>query len=584
MCSYDHHAAIYFLLLERLRQHRSSVLPQSNLQDSCKQQGETKRRPSTIAEQAMRKLGLNHTQDVRRTPEEFRPTETLRQEPPRPELPRPELLRGELPRPELPRSDIPRPDLTRTDLTRPDLPRADLLRTEPPRMTHPPFRELPPVLPQAQVFPTEVVTNDAQSFTYCSPRYTTSSFGSFSSSGPTYTPGIVPQYSSSTDEGVETDIEDSSSQRSHQRLSYASSSSSSGVGVHNKSLSQHLSSDSSCSSSHQSNFSTFESSFEYQFESELGSSLPSCTGTDVPPATSNQVVISTSAIHPGVYVSSDHRSWYRHHPVGNHYKLSRKMTRSPVDFREGRRASDGLVAQNEPGTNPKPSVVPNMAFNSQKLNETGKAKGVMELHLVQKEHQALKCLYQGTSQEESSQRQVQHAEYRRDDPGRQSKRISLPEAFPESDMLGSKAPLQQQLMQHRLLQQKRQILQKQGALQQSATDPRRPVFRQASYKLAQQTPILPPLHCDTEFPPIVEDSSNGSCSHREEQLHSIIGQSSSRLSPALPAEEPLLDPSNEAWSSLHASLASCQIADPQDILPWQSSIYQPASWNQVFHQ
>lgn len=59
-------------------------------------------------------------------------------------------------------------------------------------------------------------------------------------------------------------------------------------------------------------------------------------------------------------------------------------------------------------------------------------------------------------------------------------------------------------MQHRLLQQKRQILQKQCAMTHQAGNnagvpndahslSRRQMLRQASYKIAQQQPVLPPL-------------------------------------------------------------------------------------------
>lgn len=387
------------------------------------------------------------------------------------------------------------------------------------------------------------------------------------------------QYSSSTDEGVETDPDESSP---HQRLSYASSSSSSGVS-NNKSLSQHLSTD-SCSShvsSLQSNYSTFESSLDYQYE-DLGSSLPSCTSQGSKPMTEN-TVISTSAIHPSAYVSSDgNKSWCKPGPSASHFK--RKITRSPVDFREGRRASDGLVAQAGDNTSLSPPINTNVAFNSQKLNESGKTKGVMELHLVQREHQALKTLYQSSvPQEELVQRQLQHTEYRQRDSERQQnlpKRISLPENFTfpsgqsiEGDLLSIKAPLQQQLMQHRLLQQKRQILQKQGAFQQG--DPmllnRRQMLRQASYKLAQQTQIVPPLPIQADFPPITEDTSNGRL-HNEE--------------------------ASQDWNSLPNSFASCQIAEPgqawpmqqENAQPWQPSLYSSTSsqpvpaWSQVLHK
>ena len=502
--SYDHHAAIYFLLLERLRQQRSTFTipqqpqpqtqpqPQQQQQDSTKvSSGETKRRPSTIAEQAMRK---------------------------QPESPY--------------RRHCYTPDSMAREI-------------------------------QIQQTMQQIAHQKEEEYYY--QRY----FG-------------YQQYSSSTDEGVETDLEESSPQ---QRLSYASSSSSSGVS-NNKSLSQHLSTD-SCSShvsSLQSNYSTFESSLDYQFE-DLGSSLPSCTSQGSKPMTEN-TVISTNAIHPNVYVSSEgNKTWCKPGPSASHFK--RKITRSPVDFREGRRASDGLVAQAGDTTTLSPPINTNVAFNSQKLNESGKTKGVMELHLVQREHQALKTLYQSSvPQEELVQKQLQHTEYRQRDSERQQnlpKRISLPENFTfpsvqsvESDLLASvsstKAPLQQQLMQHRLLQQKRQILQKQGAFQQG--DPmllnRRQMLRQASYKLAQQTQIVPPLPIQTDFPPITEDTTNG-------RLHN---------------EEATQD-----WNSLPNSFASCQITEPGKIwssqqenisTPWQPSLYtttQPVpAWSQVLHK
>lgn len=96
---------------------------------------------------------------------------------------------------------------------------------------------------------------------------------------------ITQQYSSSTDEGCDTDhgeMDDTPSTipAPIQRLnSYASSSSSSGVvtNFHSKSLSQNL----SCESS-RSNFSTFES-LELNLSdcSDLAGSLPSCASSSV---------------------------------------------------------------------------------------------------------------------------------------------------------------------------------------------------------------------------------------------------------------------------------------------------------------
>lgn len=362
--------------------------------------------------------------------------------------------------------------------------------------------------------------------------------------GSSLSSGVVPmvQY---VDEGVETDMEDSpaSSIRSqHQRLaSYASSSSSSG----NKSLSQHLSSD-SCSGS------TFD---DYQLESDLASSLPSCS-------TPQETVAAAVYSKP-------------HNPL-LHSATNRANTRSPVDFREGRRASDGLVAQQGvdggSGSGTGGGVI---AFNSQRLNETGKAKGMMELHLVQREHQALRSRYQPAEQ---------HSQYMRS-----TTRVSLPLS---------------------LLQQKRQILQKQGAFQQPSVSEvmsRRQMLRQASYKLAQQTQILPPLpHQETiiedralqykhaadgefgdqvAFQTITEDSSNGVLP----QGARVLLTPQVDVARALPTLED--DPGGEQWQSLPSTLASaCHISDSQSwgqtlcegIPTWQQQATHPvAGWNQV---
>lgn len=392
------------------------------------------------------------------------------------------------------------------------------------------------------------------------------------------------QYSSSTDEGIETDIEDSpgggrsSGTGNFQRLSsYISAASSV---THQKSLSQHLSCDSKNSSSHISlpyaNFPTFEASLDYQIDLELASSLPSCSSPDcTSKSLIENAVMSTSTVHPGMHTSG--KSVIRHNPLTSN--CNRNLTRSPIDFREGRRASDGLVAQQVISSH-QLNYTNFVAFNSQRLNETGKSKGVMELHLVQREHEVLKNKYQTLSLEEQSVRQIQHCQYHqklmpdsyseasgaRSNP-QLSKRISLPESFSfnqckAADATGKesltlpqsnssppsppivlqqsslcKTPLQQQLMQHRLLQQKRHILQKQGAFQLAGSvsdnslktqnsntctpvvsstiisnsaipqqlgvqkssnmsyisSRQRQMLRQASYKLAQQTPVLPPL-------------------------------------------------------------------------------------------
>lgn len=293
------------------------------------------------------------------------------------------------------------------------------------------------------------------------------------------------QYSSSTDEGIETDVEDS-----------PGSGRSSGTNNHprgqQKCLSQHLSSDSS----------NFESSFDYQIDQELATSLPSCTSPSAGRPVNDSLVISTSPFHTNLSVSASKP--FRHNPLIGNFR-----NRSPVDFREGRRASDGLVAQQVIADHTQSHNF--IAFNSQRLNETGKTMGVMELHLVQREHEALKNLYQQPTQEEQTVRQIQHVQYHQSPP-------SPPNG--QQTVMAQKAPLQQQLMQHRLQQQKRHILQKQGALPPQElgylSQRQRQMVRQPSYKMAQQAPVLVPLpHNElsgevvNDLIPIAEDCTNG---------------------------------------------------------------------------
>lgn len=246
----------------------------------------------------------------------------------------------------------------------------------------------------------------------------------------------------------------------------------------------------------------------------------------------------------------------KHNPLVHmsSYKTTRGITRSPVDFREGRRASDGLVAQQVAD-----SSTGVIAFNSQKLSENCKAKGVLDMHLVQREAQRLQSQYQAREPpEEASQRQKQHTQYLQP---RGNKRVSLPDNFSYTN--ASTEPLQlQTAMQHRLLQQKRQILQKQCAMSHQSPNAsldtaghsltRRQMLRQASYKIAQQQPVLPPL-------PPLSDTENKD----------------------LTAFQALVEGSGEAWNTLPGSLQnSCQISEAIPVPAWQAS---PA-WNQVPQQ
>lgn len=377
--SYDHHAAIYYLLLERLRQHRSSAPSNEKSQPLDAQ----RRRPSTIAEQAMRKLGL---------------------------------------------APLPCDNVGTTS----SQPRGFMQRAPP------------------------------------APSYSGSAH-------------------SSTDEGVETDPEPDPPVQEYPVNSPAPPVGSTG-------LTHHLSSDSGASQASTS-FSPFES-LECALDTELAVSLPSCTSpTEASPNTTLHGT-SASAIHPSVPNPAG-RVLLRHNPIG----AGRTATRSPVDFREGRRASDGLVAQGAMGHS---SMVP----FSQRLLDTGRVHGELELNQVRLEHRVLRHQVQNSSllPEQLLQRQIQHSQYQQERPPL-PKRISLPENFSfggaldgeQGAMLGgmNRPPaLQQQLLQHRLLQ-KRQILQRQAAAGPPSVEnsllARRHMVRQASYKLAQQQQVLPPL-------------------------------------------------------------------------------------------
>jgi len=128
----------------------------------------------------------------------------------------------------------------------------------------------------------------------------------------------------------------------------------------------------------------------------------------------------------------------------------------------------------------------------QRLLESARAHGEMELQQLRLEQRVLRHQTQTAllPMEAQMQRQLAHAQY-------QHERPPLPSKRGEED--GSRPPaLQQQLLQHRLLQ-KRQILQRQAAAPVcSEASLRRHMVRQASYKLAQQQQMVPPLPSEAD--------------------------------------------------------------------------------------
>lgn len=219
-----------------------------------------------------------------------------------------------------------------------------------------------------------------------------------------------------------------------------------------------------------------------------------------------------------------------------------------------------------------------------------KAKGVLELHLLQKEASQLKTQYQAhVTLDEMTARQMQHILFH-DSPKNKAGDLAI---YPCKFDIGrdlnkineqcgtiQKPPLQQQLMQHRLLQQKRQVLQKQVALENGLN--RRQMLRQASYKAAQQQQVLPPLSTPlTEieskdllaFQALVEGSTP-----KNHQLFISQAPRSPSLSPVLNGPPKMTKTSHiqqniqkpplhlpgqgaDSWNNISGSMKTCQISE-----------------------
>lgn len=262
--------------------------------------------------------------------------------------------------------------------------------------------------------------------------------------------------------------------------------------------------------------------------------------------------------------------------------------------REGRRASDGLVAQGilQSASAEHHPMDETIAFNCQRLHEVCKAKGVLELHLLQKEASKLNSQYQANvTLDEMTARQMQHILFH-DGPKMVNKNaeghfnkagdLAIYQCKYENALAAlQKPPLQQQLMQHRLLQQKRQVLQKQVALENGLS--RRQMLRQQSYKIAQQQQVVPPLSLPLSeveskdllaFQAMVEGSMP-----KSPHLYVAQGSRSPSLSPVLNGspkmiktshiqqatqKQPLQSPchaNSDSWNSISGSMKTCQISE-----------------------
>ncbi|XP_075155539.1 salt-inducible kinase 2 [Haematobia irritans] len=384
---------------------------------------------------------------------------------------------------------------------------------------------------------------------------------------------VSAQCSSSTDEGCETDLgtdtkeaSQSSSDLRNQRIqSYASSSSSSGViGSYSKSLSQNLSRASS-----KSNCSTFESiDFNLVTSIDLAGSLPSCASNSTIAAAVSGTSGSATPDQSSEcsFYNSNNSCVYMPPVTSTSSMLSTKSTpysdkRSPIHFREGRRASDGLVAQGIVNASAGP-LNNGSGYGSYRYDIPHKRNGWLELQQLQREAHTLKSKYRSNlPMDEFNNCQFQHSQFytlsnripAMDFHAAYSSHLmramenvenfpeknggalhpslyhylrvdaanAYPGSMPRQDpntifthlnaaaaMLPmQKPPLQQQLLQHRLLQQKRQLFQKQYALEAHLSRPHH-LIREHSYKLSGHPHIVTPSTPPPPPPPSVMTPHN----------------------------------------------------------------------------
>ncbi|XP_022237900.1 serine/threonine-protein kinase SIK2-like isoform X2 [Limulus polyphemus] len=520
---YDHHAAIYFLLLDRLRQHRATVSAAILKQpaDIC-----DLRRPSTIAEQAMRKLDS------------------------------PLPVYNLYPQSVCPSSGSPTSQADAVDYQSESRPYIGALRhhvfsktTDGTTTFGGPFIGHAYRISKKEIGQLLPLSVHSKPEAYQIPKVFRSQTGS-----------PMSKVTESLDEGLEADFSEGSRDSKTpplvtRRSSCQYSEHATCCGAFSElndghrdspplsNLTQMLSlSDSPVGSftSQESNFDSFDS----QIETDFASSLSSCAAQENLSignfydsrdeslcATIPCEVLSQTRIP--IRINNKNRSSYRHNPID----FDRSAKDSPTSFREGRRASDSFFAE---------GVVP----FCQRLSQSSKAHGIVRLNEVKQEYQQLQNLY--PSQLPHAQKfhnKLQHTQYwsitRSSVPSSNNhlptkiyKRVSLPENFTDISkssaitqrivceeprlvpptecggmLVGQNKLLQKQLL-HQSLQQKRQVLQKQSALY------RRQMVRQTSYTLALPVPLLPPRPADListalPFQPISEDITSPS----DEETH-----------------------------------------------------------------
>ncbi|XP_069965534.1 MAP/microtubule affinity-regulating kinase 3 isoform X2 [Bactrocera oleae] len=456
---------------------------------------------------------------------------------------------------------------------------------------------------------------------------------------------ITTQCSTSTDEGCETDhtnemrdCSQSTCDLTQRMQSYASSSSSSGVlASYSKSLSQNLSRGSS-----NSNCSVLEGIDLNMVPSiDLASSLPSCA--------SNTTLATASDRMSDRSIYNSNNSCFQIPVSSNSSTLCAKLPincvdkRSPIHFREGRRASDGLVAQGF--VNSMTILNSGVGYGSYRY-DTRKQDCWLELQQLQKEVVSLKSKYRsnkvplddgGNYQFHSSQfysipnrlsldlhhQFVQSPHTPRTPllvrPQHSFETIDFPAPFinnvrfdasnlpmtshARADMtllcnmnplVIQRQPLQQQLLQHRLLQQKRQLLQKQFALE-SHISRQQLMMREQSFKAGPPQQVVGQGLIATSFesaescPPSdlfingLNVFERGSSKFQQSSIiplpygptinnymkTSYIKQQSQDLSMlTMPTKytPPLSRHASETWSSLPTTVNSSQLKKPSKLI------------------
>ncbi|CAH1712295.1 serine/threonine-protein kinase SIK2-like [Aphis gossypii] len=483
--TYDHYAAIYYLLLEKLKQQQSQENSGHYLQD--------RRLSDKLFSYEQPQLFTGHSSPNKRASIDCPAAGHQYMQPDLWKQPKTSaavhLNSGHTP------SNRPR-SYSQGRAVQHSVNLADLCKS--PQQQHPPFRELPQLPKFKGCKPDNKIDmaphDDGPKMCYHNRL--------------DHMTMMAPQYSTSTDEGIETDLEDAAASSSptqlHQSHRAGAYGPVAGVGggpvikSHSQNLADHL----QCAANLQ------------QYESDLQvSSLPSCAN-EMKYAADCTAICSAAAAAAAVAAANScpPASWDRrasflahnHSSAGDGVRPRTADNMSPVSFREGRRASDGLMNQIDTAVMAAAAAAVAMVANANGVQSSSPRSPLLQQQQqqynggrlpiggggggsgklfqlqqecgggVQKEHETLKMLYQSClpndEQVASNRKQSAGSEYRcgKDVPPR-SPSAAMAKRFNYTDGYAlDKSGLQQQLFQQRLLQHKRTALHKQGAAASAA--------------------------------------------------------------------------------------------------------------------